>query len=70
MLTKVSPLAITPKSFKDDRQNCFGSFGGKSGLRRAVQRVTPFHRKVRTSGTERMSAAMSQDAGNGRHLRS
>lgn len=38
---------------------------GKSGLLQAVQRVTPFHRKVRNSGTERMSRAMSLGLGTG-----
>lgn len=31
----------------------------------AAQRVTPFHRKVRNSGTERMSRAMISLAGTG-----
>ncbi len=39
---------------------------GKSGLRKATQRVTPFHRKMRNSGTERMSRALIFDLGTGR----
>ena len=39
--------------------------GGKSGLRKAAQRVTPFHGNVRNSGTERMSRAMISKAGTG-----
>lgn len=38
---------------------------GKSGLRRVVHGVTPLHRKVRNSGTEKMSRAMSLKAGTG-----
>lgn len=38
---------------------------GKSGLHRAAQGVTPLHRKVRNSGTERMSRAMIHKAGTG-----
>ena len=39
---------------------------GKSGLRWALHGVTPLHRKVRNSGTERMSRAMILDPGTGR----
>lgn len=38
---------------------------GKSELQRATQRVTPFGRKVRNSGTERMSAALILVSGTG-----
>ena len=41
------------------------NIGGKSGLYRAVQRVTPFRREARTSGTERMYAALSPFPGTG-----
>ena len=51
----------------DDRRlfnaNCEG--GGKSELRRATQGVTPLRRKVRNSGTERMSGAMISKSGTG-----
>lgn len=39
--------------------------GGKSGLHRAVQGVTPLRRKARNSGTERMSRAMILKTGTG-----
>ena len=39
---------------------------GKSGLRWALHGVTPLHRKVRNSGTERMSRALILDPGTGR----
>ena len=39
--------------------------GGKSGLHRAVQGVTPLRRKARNSGTERMSRALSLKTGTG-----
>jgi len=42
------------------------TLGGKSGLFRAAQGVTPLHRKVRTSGTERMSRSIDLFTGNGR----
>ncbi len=38
---------------------------GKSGLYKAVQRVTPFRRKARNSGTERMSRALISKTGTG-----
>lgn len=50
---------------KDHRQKVLKLFGGKSGLQRAVHRVTPFRRKTRNSGTERMSKAMSLRSGTG-----
>jgi len=44
----------------------FLTLGGKSGLYRAAQGVTPLHRKVRTSGTERMSRSIEPFTGNRR----
>lgn len=38
---------------------------GKSGLHRVAQGVTPLHRKVRNSGTERRSRALSPRLGTG-----
>ena len=38
---------------------------GKSGLNRTAHGVTPLHRKVRNSGTERMSMALIQESGTG-----
>lgn len=38
---------------------------GKSELHRATQGVTPLRRKVRNSGTERMSGAMIFKSGTG-----
>lgn len=50
-----------------NRQSLPEQFGrGKSELHRATQGVTPLHRKVRNSGTERMSRAMSQGLGTGK----
>ena len=40
-------------------------FGGKSGLHMAAQGLTTPHRKVRNSGTERMSGALSLNLGTG-----
>ena len=45
------------------------SLRGKSGLQMAAQGVTPLHRKVRTSGTERMYVAMTHRPGTGGHWR-
>lgn len=40
------------------RQSLAFGLRGKSGLHMAAQGVTPLHREVRNSGTERMSRAL------------
>ncbi len=62
MLDPFLVLPVIALNFGRQRKLKAGMQRGKSGLHRAAQGVTPLHRKVRNSGTERMSRALSLEA--------
>ena len=53
------------RGLTDDRRLGANRRGGKSELHRTTLGVTPLRRKVRNSGTERMSGALSLKSGTG-----
>ena len=64
LIHKVLMLKLDARLGRRSRKNSL-FFRGKSGLLRATPGVMPLHRKVRNSGTERMSKSVILVSGTG-----